>query len=299
MLCIGSSLEVYPVAQLPQMTLAAGGKIAVITQGSTPYDEPGGGPVPGDVEEELEASRGPWGGCRASRRGRATPRRRPPALGARPPSGSARTAPPFTCSALSGPDSAACAAAATGFALAPQLAQPLGRALRRRIGGELGDRASSATSSCSAASRRRPSRRRAAPATSAPRRPERPRDRRAARPAAPGAEYLQPPQPGVTVEQLARVGPQAVGHLLAGAEARSGPPAPDRRRPAIQVRIGGHQPKRVQRAVEDLRARTPRSSSPALGEPGARLSMSGAGAPTSITVARPVVTGVGSGSGSA
>ncbi len=38
MLCIGSSLEVYPVAQLPAMTLAAGGQIAILTQGPTPYD---------------------------------------------------------------------------------------------------------------------------------------------------------------------------------------------------------------------------------------------------------------------
>jgi NAD-dependent deacetylase len=33
LLCIGSSLEVYPVAGLPELTLAAGGKLAIITQG--------------------------------------------------------------------------------------------------------------------------------------------------------------------------------------------------------------------------------------------------------------------------
>src|SRR5205823_4859135 len=33
MLCIGSSLEVYPVADLPLRTLAAGGQIAIITKG--------------------------------------------------------------------------------------------------------------------------------------------------------------------------------------------------------------------------------------------------------------------------
>jgi NAD-dependent deacetylase len=55
MLCIGSSLEVYPVAQLPQMTLDAGGEIAIITQGSTPYDSRAAARCGGDVEEEMEA----------------------------------------------------------------------------------------------------------------------------------------------------------------------------------------------------------------------------------------------------
>jgi NAD-dependent deacetylase len=61
MLCIGSSLEVYPVAQLPQMTLDAGGKIAVITQGSTPYYDRAAGRCRGDVEEELEVIAGALG----------------------------------------------------------------------------------------------------------------------------------------------------------------------------------------------------------------------------------------------
>ena len=55
MLCIGSSLEVYPVAQLPQMTLEAGGEIAIVTQGSTPYDSRAAARCGGDVEEEMEA----------------------------------------------------------------------------------------------------------------------------------------------------------------------------------------------------------------------------------------------------
>ena len=38
LLCIGSSLEVYPVAQLPQLTLAGGGQVALVTMGPTPYD---------------------------------------------------------------------------------------------------------------------------------------------------------------------------------------------------------------------------------------------------------------------
>ncbi len=37
LLCVGSSLEVYPVAQLPQITLASGGSVAIITKGSTPW----------------------------------------------------------------------------------------------------------------------------------------------------------------------------------------------------------------------------------------------------------------------
>jgi NAD-dependent deacetylase len=36
MLCIGSSLEVYPVAELPLRTLARGGRIAILTKGATP-----------------------------------------------------------------------------------------------------------------------------------------------------------------------------------------------------------------------------------------------------------------------
>ena len=36
MLCIGSSLEVYPVAGLTELTLRAGGKVAIITRGPTP-----------------------------------------------------------------------------------------------------------------------------------------------------------------------------------------------------------------------------------------------------------------------
>jgi NAD-dependent protein deacetylase/lipoamidase len=55
MLCIGSSLEVYPVAGLPELTLRAGGKVAIITQGSTPLDGIASVRMPGDVVEELGA----------------------------------------------------------------------------------------------------------------------------------------------------------------------------------------------------------------------------------------------------
>jgi NAD-dependent deacetylase len=55
MLCIGSSLEVYPVAGLPDTTLAAGGQIAIITQSRTPFDRRAAVVMNGDVVEELEA----------------------------------------------------------------------------------------------------------------------------------------------------------------------------------------------------------------------------------------------------
>jgi NAD-dependent deacetylase len=55
LLCIGSSLEVYPVAGLPAMTRGAGGKLALVTQGPTPYDNDAEVKLGGDVVEELEA----------------------------------------------------------------------------------------------------------------------------------------------------------------------------------------------------------------------------------------------------
>jgi NAD-dependent deacetylase len=55
MLCIGSSLEVYPVAGLPETTLAAGGQIAILTQGPTPLDRRAVVRMCGDVVDELEA----------------------------------------------------------------------------------------------------------------------------------------------------------------------------------------------------------------------------------------------------
>jgi NAD-dependent deacetylase len=55
MLCIGSSLEVYPVAELPAMTIAAGGRVAILTQGQTPYDSRAAVRMSGDVVAELEA----------------------------------------------------------------------------------------------------------------------------------------------------------------------------------------------------------------------------------------------------
>ena len=55
LLCAGSSLEVYPVAALPQATLDAGGRVALVTQGPTPFDGDAVLKLDGDVEEELQA----------------------------------------------------------------------------------------------------------------------------------------------------------------------------------------------------------------------------------------------------
>jgi NAD-dependent deacetylase len=55
MLCVGSSLEVYPVAGLPAMTRGAGGRLVLITQGPTPYDNDAEVKLEGDVVEELQA----------------------------------------------------------------------------------------------------------------------------------------------------------------------------------------------------------------------------------------------------
>jgi NAD-dependent deacetylase len=55
LLCIGSSLEVYPVAGLPEVTLAGGGRIAIVTQGPTPFDAVASVRMRGDVVAELDA----------------------------------------------------------------------------------------------------------------------------------------------------------------------------------------------------------------------------------------------------
>jgi NAD-dependent deacetylase len=38
MVVVGSALEVYPIAALPDETLAAGGEVAIVNRGPTPYD---------------------------------------------------------------------------------------------------------------------------------------------------------------------------------------------------------------------------------------------------------------------
>jgi NAD-dependent deacetylase len=55
LLCVGSSLEVFPVAELPRITLAAGGAVALVTKGPTPYDGEAAVKLDGDVVAEMDA----------------------------------------------------------------------------------------------------------------------------------------------------------------------------------------------------------------------------------------------------
>ncbi len=55
LLCVGTSLEVYPVAGLPELTLDHGGKVAIVTKGPTPYDSEAAVRLDGDVVSELGA----------------------------------------------------------------------------------------------------------------------------------------------------------------------------------------------------------------------------------------------------
>jgi NAD-dependent deacetylase len=55
MIAIGSSLEVWPVAELPADTLRNGGKLALVTMGETPYDAQADVKLGGDVEAEMAA----------------------------------------------------------------------------------------------------------------------------------------------------------------------------------------------------------------------------------------------------
>jgi NAD-dependent deacetylase len=55
MICVGSSLEVFPVAGLPSVTRTSGGAIAIITIGPTPFDSNAVVRMGGDVVADLEA----------------------------------------------------------------------------------------------------------------------------------------------------------------------------------------------------------------------------------------------------
>ena len=55
MICVGSSLEVYPVAGLPAITHGGGGRLVLVTQGPTPYDGDAEVKLDGDVVSELRA----------------------------------------------------------------------------------------------------------------------------------------------------------------------------------------------------------------------------------------------------
>jgi NAD-dependent deacetylase len=55
LLCVGSSLEVHPIAQLPGITRSNGGAVAIVTAGPTPWDSRAAVKLSGDVVAELEA----------------------------------------------------------------------------------------------------------------------------------------------------------------------------------------------------------------------------------------------------
>jgi NAD-dependent protein deacetylase/lipoamidase len=55
LLVVGSSLEVHPVAGLPQETVSAGGKLAIVNRGSTPFDDLASIRVDGWAGETLAA----------------------------------------------------------------------------------------------------------------------------------------------------------------------------------------------------------------------------------------------------
>jgi NAD-dependent deacetylase len=55
LLVVGSSLEVHPVAALPDETLAAGGALAIVNRGRTPFDRRAAVRIEGGAGEALEA----------------------------------------------------------------------------------------------------------------------------------------------------------------------------------------------------------------------------------------------------
>ena len=54
-ICVGTSLEVYPVAGLPSVALNRGARLAIVTKGPTPYDRDATVRLEGDVVEDLQA----------------------------------------------------------------------------------------------------------------------------------------------------------------------------------------------------------------------------------------------------
>jgi NAD-dependent deacetylase len=56
LLVVGSSLEVYPVAALPEETLAAGGQLAIVNRDPTPYDSRAALKLDGSAGELLAAA---------------------------------------------------------------------------------------------------------------------------------------------------------------------------------------------------------------------------------------------------
>ena len=56
LLVVGSSLEVWPVAGLPEQTLAAGGQLAIVNRGSTDYDARAAVAIDGGAGAVLSAA---------------------------------------------------------------------------------------------------------------------------------------------------------------------------------------------------------------------------------------------------
>jgi NAD-dependent deacetylase len=56
LLVVGSSLEVWPVAELPLVTLRAGGRVAVVNRGPTPIDDRADLTLDGSAGEVLQAT---------------------------------------------------------------------------------------------------------------------------------------------------------------------------------------------------------------------------------------------------
>lgn len=65
LLCIGTSLEVHPVAGLPLLTRRGGGTVVIMTQGPTPLDDMADIRLRGDVVTELGALAAAVGASRA------------------------------------------------------------------------------------------------------------------------------------------------------------------------------------------------------------------------------------------
>ncbi len=55
LLVVGSTLEVYPVAGLPEETVSAGGELAIVNRGSTPFDRLASIRIDGGAGETLAA----------------------------------------------------------------------------------------------------------------------------------------------------------------------------------------------------------------------------------------------------
>jgi NAD-dependent deacetylase len=55
LLVVGSSLEVHPVAGLPEATLRSGGELAIVNRGTTPYDRQAAMRIEGGAGETLRA----------------------------------------------------------------------------------------------------------------------------------------------------------------------------------------------------------------------------------------------------